>query len=453
MEGHISISNSLADKMNIPLKPYIFIRYGVRIIKTKLEISYETDESFNLSLLLSQALLVQAGARLQIRYDHAADMLHLGPVIGILTSVLPRREEYLASSLQAELIYLSNIGRTLPAQIYIFTPACIDWDNQCTRGYVYRSVSEHHGIWEAALYPLPDVVYDRISTRKAEARPLIKTTKRKLMSLPDLKYFNQSFFNKWRVYEMLVGNPAISPYLPETRLLNQANLKEMAGRYRVLYIKPANGSLGQGIIKTFSKGDGRIYFSTQAGHKYNGSADHPAQFLERTKAFRKQRTYIVQQGIELAKYKDSAFDIRIIYQKNGEGKWLISKKFIRVAARGSSISNLSKGGRPEQSKTVLGEIYKHKKRLIEQKNTEMKNLCANAADAMEAAGSGILGELGLDIGIDQQGKLWLIEVNSKPRKTTETEMSRKIVHNTFKRPLEYSIYLAGFTSPGKRQSH
>lgn len=452
MEGQIKISNSLADKMNIPLRPDVFIKSGLRIVKTKLEISYDQDDSFKLSSQLAQALFVQTGARLQIRYDHTADMLHLGPVIGILTSVIPSREDYTASSVQAELIYLSNVGKTLPAQIFIFTPHCIDWDNQCTRGYVYRPVSDHHGIWESALYPLPDVVYDRISSRKAEARLLIKTTKRKLMSLPDLKYFNQSFFNKWRVYEMLADNPSISSYLPETRLLNQANLQEMTGRYRVLYIKPANGSLGQGIIKTYSKGDGRIYYSTHSGRKQNWSADHAAQFLEKTKAYRKKRTYIVQQGIDLAKYKESAFDIRIIFQKNGEGKWLIGKKFIRVAARGSSISNLSKGGRPEQSKTVMREVLRHNKRLIELKNLEMKTLCENVAAAMEAASQSILGELGLDIGIDQQGRLWLIEVNSKPRKTTETEMSQKIVRNTFKRPLEYSIYLAGFSSTRKRQS-
>lgn len=448
MEGQITISNSLADKMNIPLRPFVLIRSGVRCVQTSLEISYDPDERFKLSNQLKQALLIQSAAKLQIRYDHAADMLRIGPVIGILTSAIPRRDDYSASSVQAELIYLSSIGRTLPAQLYIFTPQSIDWDNQCTRGYVYKHVSEHHGIWESAVYPLPDVVYDRISSRKAEARPAIKTAKQKLMSLPGLKYFNQSFFNKWRVYKMLADNPLLSYYLPETRILNRESLQEMAQRHRVLYIKPANGSLGQGIIKTYSK-DGRIYFTTYAGSRQNGSADDAAQLLEKTRLFRKKRTYIVQQGIDLAKYNDSTFDIRIIYQKNGDGKWVISKKFIRVAARGSSISNLSKGGRPEQSKTVMSSIFKRSKRMIEQKNNEMKMLCEHVAAAMENASQSVLGEIGLDIGIDQQGKLWLIEVNSKPRKTTETEMSQKIVHNTFKRPLEYAIYLAGFSNPRK----
>ena len=449
MVGQMIISNKLVDKMNLPLRPYVLLRVGVRIVKTKLGISYNPAESYNLSPQLAQALLLKWGPKLQIRYDHAADVLHIGPTIGILTSALPHKGEFTANSTQAELIYLSNIGRTLNAQVYIFTPQSIDWESQSTRGYVYKPSSDNFGIWESSIYPLPDVVYDRIPSRKAEARASIKMTKRRLMNLPDLKYFNTSFFNKWRVYELLASNYLLLPYLPETRILNNANLQAMLGRHRVLYVKPANGSLGRGIIKTYSKGDGKIHYATYRNGIQYGSADHAAQFLDKTKSFRQKGTYIVQQGIDLARYKESAFDIRIIYQKNGEGKWTISKKFIRVAARGSSISNLSKGGRAEQSKTVLNQVLNGNKRLIEAKNIEMKNLCETVAVTMEKTSQSILGELGLDIGIDQQGRLWLIEVNSKPRKTTETEMSQTIVRNTFKRPLEFGVYLAGFSNTKK----
>lgn len=449
MVGQIIVSNKLADKMNLPLRPQILIRAGVRTIKTQLGINYNTTESYSLSLQLAQVLLLKPGLKLQIRYDQSSELLHIGPTIGILTSALPKQGEFSASSTQAELMYLSNIGRTLNAQVYIFTPHAIDWENNSTKGYVYKPSSDKFGIWESSVYPLPDVVYDRISSRKAEARSTIKMTKRRLMGLPNLKYFNPSFFNKWRVHEMLISNPSMLPYLPETRPLNKANLQAMLDRYRVLYIKPANGSLGRGIIKIYSKGDGKIHFAIYQNSQQHGSAENAAQFLFKTKSFHHKKNYIVQQGIDLAKYKDSAFDIRIIYQKNGEGKWIISKKFIRVAARGSSISNLSKGGRAEQSKTVLSQVLHRDKSLIMAKNNEMKNLCETVAATMEKSSQSILGELGLDIGIDQQGRLWLIEVNSKPRKTTETEMSQTIVRNTFKRPLEYGVYLAGFSNAMK----
>ncbi len=446
MVGQIIISNKLADKMNLPLRPHINIRAGVKTITTQLKISYNTSESYSLSPQLAKSLLLKPGLKLQISYNQSSDTLHIGPIIGILTSVLPRRGEFTASSTQAELVYLSNIGRTMNAQVYIFTPNSIDWVNHSTRGYVYKPSSDKFGIWESAIYSLPDVVYDRIPSRKAEARTSIKTTKRRLMNLPNLKYFNPSFFNKWRVHDMLTSNPSLLPYLPETRPLNQANLQVMLNRYRVLYVKPANGSLGQGIIKIYGREAGKIQFAILKNTMQHGSAENTAQFLNKTKSFRDKKKYIVQQGIDLAKYKDSTFDIRIIYQKNGEGNWIISKKFIRVAARGSSISNISKGGRAEQSKIVMSHVLHKNKSLIIDKNNEMKYLCEAVATTMEKASQSILGELGLDIGIDKEGRLWLIEVNSKPRKTTETEMSQTIVRNTFKRPLEYAVYLAGFSN-------
>ncbi|MDD4778967.1 MAG: hypothetical protein PHV53_11870, partial [Fermentimonas sp.] len=88
--------------------------------------------------------------------------------------------------------------------------------------------------------------------------------------------------------------------------------------------------------------------------------------------------------------------------------------------------------------------FRNRKELIASKNIQIHNLCKTVATTLESASHAIYGELGLDIGIDKNGHPWLIEINSKPRKTTETEYSQGVVRNTFKRPLEYAIYLAGF---------
>jgi len=444
MVGQIILSSKLADKMKLDSRPFIVVRVGVRMVKTNLEIKPDYPLPFSLSTELAQALFIKPGNVLQIRYDQEDDLLHIGPTIGILTTSLPNRAACSPSSLQAELIYLSKIARSMKAQVYVFTPNSIDWENKSTRGYIYKPTSNRLGIWESFIYPLPDVVYDRIPSRSSEARNLIKTTKSRLMSLAFLEYFNPSFFNKWRVYQMLNANADLQSYLPETRLLNLANLEVMLAKYPVLYLKPANGSLGRGIIKVTRIEIGKINYTLYGQERQHGRADSPADLLKRTQSRHKKKAYIVQQGIDFIKYQDSAFDIRIIFQKNGEGQWKISKKFVRLAPQGSSISNLSSGGSVEVSKIVLNNLFKQNKTLIAAKNNEMKKLCEDVAGSLEKANQSILGELGLDIGIDKRGRLWLIEVNSKPRKTTETEMSQNIVHNTFSRPLEYGAFLAGF---------
>ncbi len=371
-------------------------------------------------------------------------MLHLGPTIGILATLIPgsNREELDPRSLQAELIYLSIVSKTFPGQVYIFTPGSINWANHTCRGYVYHQLSQHRGRWESSIYPLPDVVYDRIHSRSAEARNNVQYAKNRLMKLPYLHYFNPHYLNKWNVHQILLTDPMLIDYLPETRQLDNSSLEEMLKKYRVLYMKPSNGSLGKGIIKV-NDDKGHLKYIAYKSRRIRSQASNPAELMRKTKKQRAERHYIVQQGLDLAKYKGSPFDLRIIYQKNGRGEWQISKKFCRIAPQGSSISNLSSGGRVEKNSKVLHHLFK-KEDLIKSKNEEIRLLCKMVASTLETVSNSTFGELGMDIGIDRKGHLYLIEVNSKPRKTTETMFSAAIVKNTFKRPLAYAAYLAGF---------
>jgi len=434
----------MAQNLGLPLKPYIEVRAGQIIVTAELAISPDNRKSYLLSPSLAQALFIKRQKQMLIRYDSTAGHLHLGPTIGILSTFLPNKEEFDPTGVQADIIYLSNMGKLLPGQVYIFTPSSINWSNKTTRGYVYRQVAADRGVWVADTYPLPDVVYDRVSSRISEGKESIKSTKTRLMKQSYLKYFNPHFLNKWKVHQILSNNPRLHPYLPETNLLNSENLQNMLNKYPVLFVKPGNGSLGYGIIKLKKNERGEINYVVNRGRgRLRTQAENAGEFIKKTQKIRKDKQYIVQQGIDLALYRGSPFDIRIIYQKDGRGEWQISKKFVRVAAPGSSVSNLSSGGRAEPSKKVLKYLYARKE-SIEERNREIKTLCHTVALTLEKSSNGIFGELGLDIGIDKKGHPWLIEVNSKPRKTTESDYSRVIIRNSFKRPLEYSVYLAGF---------
>ena len=263
------------------------------------------------------------------------------------------------------------------------------------------------------------------------------------MQLPHLKYFNPSFLNKWKVYQLLVTDPILNRYLPETRLLTIESFKEMLQKHSTLFVKPSNGSLGKGIIKVTRNKNGTMDFVIYGRGKVKNHAETPEGFFKKTARIRGDKSYIVQQGIRLAVYRGSTFDLRIIYQKNREGKWQQGKKFVRVAPRGSSISNLSSGGRVEISRRILHYLFNSKDK-VNSKFEEVKGLCLQTAVILEEKSGGIYGELGMDIGIDKNGALWLIEVNSKPRKTTESEFSTAVMRRTFKRPLEFASFLAGF---------
>lgn len=442
--GELYLNEKTIKRLNVPVSDRVQVRAGANVVNATLVIKNNIPGRFKLSSDLAQALHLN-GQELRIRYDHENEIIHIGPLVGILVDYLPNHEEYTPKSVQAEMIYLSTLGRRLPAQFFIFTPGGINWKDHTVKGFTWRNGGLERGRWSGAVYPIPDVIYDRITTRVAQARS--KAARRRLMSLPYVHYFNPSFLNKWRVHQLLAQNSELIAYLPETHNLNQENLSDMAAKYKTLYLKPCNGSQGYRIIKVIVNGQNYNYTIYSHG-RHSGQAGSITGLLQATRSTRGKRPYIVQQGIDLDTYWGSPFDMRIILQKDGEGQWVISKKFVRIAPSGSSIANLSRGGTAETSARVLAKVLNGNRSLIREKNEELRRLCQTAAETLETNSESCYGELGLDIGIDKKGKLWIIEVNSKPRKTTVTALSQAIVRNTFKRPLLYAIYLSGFKRHG-----
>lgn len=442
-KGQIILSSQLLERLGIEPQPIVVVRVGNKVVQAKMKVRGSSKNWYILSPDLLAAFHMKGKKNLHLRFDQDNKMLHLGPTIGILTLSLPNREEFEPKSQQAELIMLSHIGRKLSGQYFIFTPGSINWNSETVRGFNYRQLTPERGVWVSALYPLPDVVYDRIASRRGENREMIKRTKDKLKTLPYSKYFNPSFLNKWSVHQVLVNNNDLHPYLPETCDFNQINLEEMLQKYTTLYLKPSNGSLGIGIIKVRTDSRGTLHYRVHRSMNSNGQAEDAHDLIKKTETIRKKHKYIIQQGLTLDTYHGCPFDLRIIFQKNARGEWQISKLFARVAAPGSIVANLSRGGKVETSRRVLRHIFKTREN-VQDKNREIKQLCLMVASTLEDTGQDIFGELGLDLGIDKNGHPWLLEVNSKPRKTTESEYSQAIARSTFRRPLQYAAYLAGF---------
>lgn len=442
VNGKILLSVELAKRLGILAPAQVMVRVGNTILTAEVGIGYTLRSAYVLSPDLRLALHIQKNRRMLVRYDTGENTIHLGPTIGIFTSGLPNRAVYDPTGLQAELMMLSKIGREMPGQVYMFTADSVNWERLTVRGYNYVPSSSGRGYWVPGTYSLPDVVYDRITSRHYEELEKIKTTKNRLKRLPHLHYFNPSFLNKWEVHRILSQIPSLHPHLPETYPLNQAALEKMLAKYKTLFIKPANGSLGSGIIRVKVNEKGQLHYTTYGGRRRNGQAGNALELLEKTSRFRKGRSYIVQQGLNLCTYRGSIFDLRIVYQKNAMGKWQIGKEFVRIAPGRSAIANMARGGTPTQSRKIFRHLYgqeeaKKKKRLIAE-------LCNKIAVGIEKGSGQLYGELGLDLGLSKNGHPWLIEVNSKPRKTTETELSKVAMKNAFRRPLEYATYLAGY---------
>jgi glutathione synthase/RimK-type ligase-like ATP-grasp enzyme len=220
-------------------------------------------------------------------------------------------------------------------------------------------------------------------------------------------------------------------------------LKAMCSKYESVFLKPVRGSLGKGIIKiTRSDAGGyQAMFTTTAGTRKQ-------QFPSLVKLFSsinvKMKTvrYQVQQGLQLIDIARRPVDFRALVQKNVSGKWTITSIVARTAGSAHFVSNLARGGTLSTVKEAIG-----KSNLLIARQEAPERLQRAALEIAEGIDSHIpahFGELGIDLAVDTSGRVWLLEVNSKPSKNDNTPLSEQKIRPSVLRMIQYSRYLSGF---------
>ena len=370
------------------------------------------------------------------------------PVIGILTTNKLHSGRIKPTGVQGELSFLSRMEKRVPAEVYVFRPWDIDWGNNRFTGYRFVMEEDGYGRWVKGPVPPPDIVYDQIYTRVAERR--YQQDRTRLNKLTKGRYFNPCYLNKHVVHDYLKDVPEIRPHLPKARVLKEPkDLTSMLASFHNLYLKPVTGSLGRGIIR-ISRESGRFVLKSRGGQvRYALSIK---DVYRKFRAIGGRRLYLIQQGIDLITFEGGVVDIRTLMQKNDKGMWTITKVYARVGRKGNITSNLASGGTPYP----LNEVFKQyfdKDRIAEIKK-KIRALSIKVCEALENASGHVFGEMGVDLGVDKDGHIWIIEVNSKPRRTVEGKGSPKLITLSFTKPLRFACYLAvnGPVRPGDKQN-
>jgi len=213
--------------------------------------------------------------------------------------------------------------------------------------------------------------------------------------------------SKWLKTEALLSDSRVAGYIPRTKGYSHAGLLGMLRRYGNVVIKPVVGGGGYGVIKVFR--DGRGYgFTYMDRTRVYGDFSSMCRALDMVKV---KRRYLIQQGISLARISGRPIDYRVKVVKNGE-VWEFRSMVGRLARPGLFVTNLCKGGTMLSCGTGLRKSLPRIKTSA--KKAEMRRLTHVCIELMERHFPGI-GELGFDYAVDYSGKIWILEVNTRPQ--------------------------------------
>ncbi|SEU07985.1 YheC/YheD family protein [Paenibacillus sp. NFR01] len=253
----------------------------------------------------------------------------------------------------------------------------------------------------------------------------------------------QRVSSKWAKTKVILQNPRLSPYIPETRVYTSSGLSTLLGLYETVYIKPDRGTYGVGVMRaerhvlmpqvssldpepedaelppeTDEQLQPAVAVTEEPQTLYilrHGKESHSfmtVEALNNAIAQRIQkRKYLIQQGIQLLCHERLPFDLRILTQKNPHGGWETTGMVGRVAAPQKIVTNYHNGGKVEW----VSKLLKDHMSPIEAAATikKLKLLGQRIGQQLESAYPSIK-EIGLDVAIDEHHDLWLLEVNTLP---------------------------------------
>ncbi|WP_028393236.1 YheC/YheD family endospore coat-associated protein [Bacillus cihuensis] len=282
--------------------------------------------------------------------------------------------------------------------------------------------------WERMSMPVPDVVYNRIHSRKLENSESFNRFKTFLTDA-SIPFFNGGFLSKWDTHTLLLTDESLAPYLPETILLqSEVDFVTFLKIYNEVFVKPVFGSQGRNICKLSRVSEGWVI-----EHSSNSKDTHLIETEERLYRFlmrnTKKSAYIVQRGIPLLDIDGHKTDFRVLLNKNKKQEWSITSIVARLGNAGHIVSNLAQGGEMKNASAFLSTVFERTEVIRIYKS--LSNLALTIAKTVDNKRDDLFGELGIDLALDSDNHPWIIEVNSKPSKKyhVDSEKIRPSVKN------------------------
>ncbi len=438
-ERVVYVSSALLKQLKLTGKKRIAIKLGKEIATAAVRPLKRQGKHLYLSTGLRSLMRVPKSGNVYV-HNTGTDEVQIGPLIGVLTESSSASASQPFGNRTGYIRQLLKIGEN-KAYFFAFTPRDINWSDDTVNGYFLNS----SGGWYRKVVPLPDVVYNRFPSRRAETTSSISGLRDRFVR-KKIPFFNWSFFNKSDVYKLLDGDVEGGRHLPESVSgPTPDKIKEMLEKHQFVYFKPSAGSLGAGIYR-LTYHPKRGYF---ARYRKNG-----ANVLLRFTTFQSLmrmihgrhgtslNRYVAQQGIRLVEIDGCPIDFRFHMHKNGKNEWVAVGIGAKKAGKGSVTTHIKNGGSLMTPEQALSRTFGDRStEVLEQ----AKKAAVRLSEAIERNYPHTLGELGLDIGIDKDGEVWMFEANAKPGRSIFKHPALKSQGRaSMEYILEHCLYLSRF---------
>lgn len=369
----------------------------------------------------------------------------IGPVVGIMASEETGTRRFGIETDRFRRII--TLGAEMGLLVYVFFPDKVDWGARLVKGWIYR---EKRG-WVSDWLPLPDIVYDRHIPEVLPAGGVVDAARafheryREALFLNSLPFVS-ACRDKLEIQNILAKDPFLRRHLPD--VLEASDPGEVtlfiASRERS-FLKLRRGSGSKGLVFIENLGSRYRISRREKGMPPDVAVVSGKAALESAvsdildRGRRSSGGYIVQEGIDLARLPGetgSAFEVRVICQKGGAGRWMRTGMVCRVNPTAERFM-VPREEVHYRIHDLLASVFPGRVNEVRDSIRRVARLVPSIVERAAERG----GEMSVDLGIDKHGKPWLIEVNSKPATLFRDIGAFGLRELTLLRVLNYAVAL------------
>lgn len=383
------------------LKEIKTLNYGIR--STTVEVTFSETINSKEMLISKDSidnLMLPIYSQYDIRINN--ENMIIGPYIGILCEISNERLNRIVPSLTSYLKEYDKIGGTIIA----FALEGVKKEEMMVQGFIYNPTTNS---WTPGTFPYPRSLFSICELSMTSKWEQFKETMKHFNEVLSHSVFNYPYFDKLKMYEYLKDD--FAEYLPDTFVYRSPDdIHHMLKKHKRIYVKPIEGRLGKSVFRFTYTTRGVIVHYGRKEQQRRMVFTRKQSFINFAQYHLSPNKYIIQQAIYLVSYENRLIDFRLILTKNEHGIWENLGFIGRYGATNSIVSNVTAGGMAEMGEATLAKVLsisKHKNDLLYE---EMSSIGEKIVTTLEKKGYH-LGNIGLDIGIDVYGRIWVIEVN------------------------------------------